>query len=73
MNNNHDREFPEDVDAVWDTDLPVSCDPTTLETTRSAVDQLEIGKPGGCGIYAEMLKAESTAAILWLHTLLCSI
>ena len=53
---------------------PVSCDPPTLEETRRAVNQLKSGKaPGGCGIYAEMFKAGGAAALLWLHTLLCSI
>ena len=45
-----------------------------LKETRRAVNQLKIGKaPGWCGIYAEMLKAERAAVILWLHTLLCFI
>ena len=36
--------------------------------------QLKSGKAsGGCGIYAEMLRAGGAAALLWLHTLLCSI
>ena len=52
----------------------VSCDPPTLEETRRAVNQLKSGKaPGGWGIYAEVLKARGAAALLWLHTLMCSI
>ena len=36
-----------------------------------AVNQLKSGKaPGGCDIYAEMLKAGEAAALLWLHTLM---
>ena len=35
---------------------------------------MERGKaPGGCGFYDETLKAGGAAALLWLHTLLCSI
>ena len=38
------------------------------------MNQLKSGKaPEGCGIYAEMLNAGGAAALLWLHTLLCSI
>ena len=38
------------------------------------MNQLKCGKaPGGCGIYAEMLRAGGAAALLWLHTLLCSV
>ena len=41
--------------------------------TRRAVNQLKSGKaPRGCGIYAEMLRAGEPAALLWVHTLLCS-
>ena len=48
-----------DVGAVRDADFPVSYDPPTLEETRKAVEQLKSGKaPGGCGINADMLKAE---------------
>ena len=66
------REFPGDVDAV--RDAPVSCDPPILEKTRRALNQPKSGKAsGGCGIYAEMLRAGGAAALLWLHTLLCSI
>ena len=39
-----------------------------------AVNQLKSGETlGGCGIYAEMLKAGGAAALLWLHTLLSTI
>ena len=52
---------------------PLSCDLPTQEETRMAVNQLRNGKaPGGCDIYAEMFKAGGAAALLWLHTLLCS-
>ena len=52
----------------------VNCDPPTLEKTRRAANQLKSGKaPGGCCIYAEILRAGRAAALLWLHTLLCSI
>ena len=69
-----DREIPGDFDAVRDADPPVSCDPPALEESRRAVNQLKHGKtPGECGIYAGMLKAGGAAALLWLHTLLCSI
>ena len=38
------------------------------------MNQLKSGKlSGGCGIYAEILKAGGAAALLWLHTLLSSI
>ena len=38
------------------------------------MNQLKSGKaPGGYGIYAEMLRARGAAALLWLHTHLCSI
>ena len=64
--------FPGDVDAVRNAYPPVNCDPPTLEENR-AVNQLKSGKAfGGCGIYAEMLKAVGAAALLWSHTLLCS-
>ena len=54
-----DREFLGDVDAVRNAEPPVSCDPPTLEETRRAVNQLKSGKAlEGCGIYAEMLRAE---------------
>ena len=67
-------EFPGDVDVVRDADPSVSCDPPTLEETRRAVNQLKSGKaPGECDINAEMLRAGGAAALLWLHTLLCSI
>ena len=66
-----DREFPGDVDAVRDADLPpVSCDTPMLEETRWAVNELKSGKVHeGCGIYAVMLKAVGPAALLCLHTL----
>ena len=39
------------------------------EETRRVVKQLKSGKaPGGCGIYAEMLRTGGAAALLWLHT-----
>ena len=61
------REFPGDVDP------PVSCDPPTLEEMRRAVNQLKSGEaPAGCRIYANMLRVGGAAALLWLHTLLCS-
>ena len=47
-----EREFPENVDAVRDADPPVSCDPPPLQEIRKAMRS-----PGGCVIYAEMLKA----------------
>ena len=38
------------------------------------MNQLKNGKaPGGCGIYADILRAGGAAALLQLHTLLCSI
>ena len=38
------------------------------------MNQLKNGEaPEGFGICAEMLKTEGAAALLWLHTLLCSI
>ena len=38
------------------------------------MNQMKSGKArGGCGIYAEMLKAGGAAALLWCHNLLCSI
>ena len=42
--------------------------------TDSRLDiELKCGKaPGGCGIYAEMLREGEAAALLWLHTLWCS-
>ena len=68
------REVPGDVNAVRDADLPVSCDPLMLEETRRAVNQLKSWKvSGGCGIYAELLRAGRATAVLWLHTLLCTI
>ena len=73
----HEREFSGEVDAVpdaLDANPLVSCDPPTLVETRRAVNQLRSGKAlRGCGIYAEMLKTGGAAALLWLHTLLCSI
>ena len=65
------REFPRDVDAVRDADRAVSCDPPTVDEIRRAVNQMK-RKPGGCGIYAELLIAGGAAALLWVHTLLCS-
>ena len=68
------REFPEDVDVVRDAEPPVSCDPLILEKTRRALNQLKSGKaPGGCGIYALDVQGGGAAALLWLHTLMCSI
>ena len=50
------------------------CPQPSLEETRRAVNQLKSGKAaGGSGVYPEMLKAGIAAALLWLHTQLCSI
>ena len=50
--------FPVNVDGVRDADPSVSCDPPTLVGTRRALNHLESGNaPGGCGIYAEILRA----------------
>ena len=69
-----EREFPGDIDAVRNVDPPVKYDPPTLVGNRRAENQMKSGKaPGGCGIYAGMLRAGGAAAHLWLHTLLCSI
>ena len=59
---------------ILGADPPVSSDPPTLEEVRKGLGQLKDGKaPGVCGVYAEMLKAGGDAAILWLHTLICSV
>ena len=64
-----DREFPGDVDAVQDADPPVSCDPHTLEETRRAMIQLKSAKaPGGCSIYAEMLRVGSRRPSVVAHS-----
>ena len=69
-----DCEFLGDAAAVSDADLCGSCGPPSLDDTRVAVNQLKNGKAlGGCGIYAETIKAEEAAELLWLHTLLCFI
>ena len=63
------REFSDDVDAVRVAAPPVSCDPPTLEETREAVNQLKSGKaPGGCGIYAEILKSREPPPSLVTHS-----
>ena len=64
-------ELERNVDADRMLALPVSCDQTSLDGTRWAVNYLKNGiARGACVIYAEMLKAGGAAAVLWLHTLL---
>ena len=61
-----------DVHRRCPMDQSVLCDPTVSEKITRAVSQLKSGKaPGSCGIYAEMLKAERAAALLWCT--LCSV
>ena len=49
---------------------PCKCDRPNLEKSMRAVNHSKRGKtPGLSGIYAEMLRAGGTAAILWLHAL----
>ena len=68
------RELPADAVQALVADPPVSCDPPTLDEVRKALSQLKDGKaPGVCGVYAEMLKAGGEAALLSLHTLICSV
>ena len=67
-----DREFLGDIDAVRDADAPVSCDPVTPEGTRRAVKQVKSVKaPGGCSIYAEMLKVVGGSPLCCGCTLCC--
>ena len=69
----HDREIPGNVYAVRDEGPPVSCDPPSLEETRRTVRQMKTRKtPGGCDIYAEMLRAKKSRRLSVLHILLCS-
>ena len=68
------RELPAHDVTPLSADPPISCDPPTLEEVRKGLGQLRDGKaPGVCGVYAEMLKAGGETALLWLHTLICSI
>ena len=54
-------------------DPPINCGPPSLVETQAAVNRLKWGKaPGICGIHAELLKAGGNAALVSLHTVLCS-
>ena len=51
------HEFRDDVDAAKNADPLLSSDPSTLEKTRRAVNQMKRRKaPGKCSIYAESTK-----------------
>ena len=54
-------------------DPPFNCRPPSLLEAQAAVNRLKWGKvPGICGIHAELLKAGGNAALVSLHTVLCS-
>ena len=54
-------------------DPPINCGPPSLVETQAAVNRLKWGQaPGICGIHAELLKAGGNAAVVSLHTVLCS-
>ena len=51
-----DREFPGYAAAVKDADALISCDLPSLAEFKT-VNQVKIGKAGGCGIEREILSA----------------
>ena len=54
-------------------DPPINCGLPLFVETQAAVNHLKWGKaPGICAIHAELLKAGGNAALMSLHTVLCS-
>ena len=54
-------------------DPPINCDPPSFVETQAAVNRLKWGNaPGICDINAERLRVGENAALVSLHTVLCS-
>ena len=54
-------------------DSPINCGPPSFVEIQAVVQWLKWGEaPRICGIHAELLKAGGNAALLLLHTVLCS-